>query len=368
MRILFKEPRLTVRSQMHKLCLHYGPPTASIPIHATPAADATCPSSSLIPTLQTFHCLPPPSALSGADVESHLRVLGFGYRAKYLHRTAALLSSYPSDWLDSLRNPESPAYTCPTPSKTRSAPASNSSTDPIPPEGRPGYRAAHSALLDLQGVGPKVADCVCLMGLGWGEAVPVDTHVWAIAQRDYRFRAGGAKGKGVGTLTKALYDAVGDHFRGLWGKEAGWAHSVLFTADLRAFSVQEKREEVQVVKGEEIIVKLEEEQGAREEKKQEGVTPPATPLTVSKAGVKRKRNIGREVVKEEVVRVVAAGPWGSTKDGKAKAKELVDEDRKGERRVKKAKEQKDTVVRKENRMGVRSSLRVSLRESVEGKA
>ena len=42
--------------------------------------------------------------------------------------------------------------------------------------GRKGYRTAHEELLALQGVGPKVADCVCLMGLGWGEAVPVDTH------------------------------------------------------------------------------------------------------------------------------------------------------------------------------------------------
>lgn len=29
---------------------------------------------------------------------------------------------------------------------------------------------------------------------------------------------------------------MGNHFRKLWGKEAGWAHSVLFTADLRSFS------------------------------------------------------------------------------------------------------------------------------------
>lgn len=37
-------------------------------------------------------------------------------------------------------------------------------------------------------------------------------------------------------MTRATYDAVGAHFRKLWGKEAGWAHSVLFTADLRSFS------------------------------------------------------------------------------------------------------------------------------------
>lgn len=37
-------------------------------------------------------------------------------------------------------------------------------------------------------------------------------------------------------MTKATYDAVGNHFRKLWGKDAGWAHSVLFTADLKSFS------------------------------------------------------------------------------------------------------------------------------------
>ena len=55
--------------------------------------------------------------------------------------------------------------------------------------------------------------------------------VWQIAQRDYHFGKGRNR-----SLTKATYDAVADHFRALWGKEAGWAHSVLFTADLRAFS------------------------------------------------------------------------------------------------------------------------------------
>ena len=55
--------------------------------------------------------------------------------------------------------------------------------------------------------------------------------MWQIAQRDYKF----GKGK-HSSLTKATYDAVGDKFRSLWGKEAGWAHSVLFAADLRTFS------------------------------------------------------------------------------------------------------------------------------------
>ncbi|KAI4122634.1 MAG: hypothetical protein LQ338_005698 [Usnochroma carphineum] len=207
--------------QMEKLCVHYGPLVGYI---------GTTP----------YHDMPSPSVLANPKVEGHLRQLGFGYRAKYLYQTAVLISGKPEEgWLESLRNPESPVMG----QKATSAGG-------MQPEGREGYRMAHEQLLALQGVGPKVADCVCLMGLGWGEAVPVDTHgtpdsynarfrsiaeryllVWQIAQRDYKF----GRGK-HNSLTKATYDAVGNRFRSLWGKEAGWAHSVLFTADLRAFS------------------------------------------------------------------------------------------------------------------------------------
>ncbi|KAL9604783.1 MAG: hypothetical protein Q9219_000231 [cf. Caloplaca sp. 3 TL-2023] len=193
---------IRISQMMEKLCIHYGILLGYV--GSTP-----------------YYDMPSPSILADPKVESHLRQLGFGYRAKYLFQTALIVShEHEQGWLDGLRNPESPVL-----GKT-----------PFPagemrPEGREGYRKAHEELLSLQGVGPKVADCVCLMGLGWGEAVPVDTHVWQIAQRDYRF----GKGK-HSSLTKATYDAVGDRFRSLWGKEAGWAHSVLFTADLRAFS------------------------------------------------------------------------------------------------------------------------------------
>ncbi|MCJ1257252.1 8-oxoguanine glycosylase ogg1 [Lignoscripta atroalba] len=192
-----------ISQMMEKLCVHYGPMIGHI--------DA-----------QPFYDMPSPAALTNPEVEAHLRQLGFGYRAKYLYQTAVMVAQKQEGWLDTLRNPESPIL--------GREPAN---AGEMHPGGREGYRRAHEELLALQGVGPKVADCVCLMGLGWGEAVPVDTHVWQIAQRDYKF----GKGKHR-SLTKATYDAIGNHFRSLWGKEAGWAHSVLFTADLRAFSAK----------------------------------------------------------------------------------------------------------------------------------
>ncbi|KIW96237.1 uncharacterized protein Z519_03305 [Cladophialophora bantiana CBS 173.52] len=208
---------IRISQMVDKLCMHYG---------------------TYIGTLdgRPYHDFPEPSALTGKNVESNLRELGFGYRAKYIYQTAKIIADDREvGWLDTLRNPESPAY-----GTTKPSPAGE-----MKPEGRDGYRQAHESLLGLQGVGPKVADCVCLMGLGWGEAVPVDTHVWQIAQRDYKL------GKGKNTsMTKGTYDAVANHFRKIWGKEAGWAHSVLFTADLRTFAERlTTKMEVSVDKG-----------------------------------------------------------------------------------------------------------------------
>ena len=44
---------------------------------------------------------------------------------------------------------------------------------------------AWQSLQQFPGVGGKVADCVCLMGLGHMTAVPVDVHVCRLALRDY---------------------------------------------------------------------------------------------------------------------------------------------------------------------------------------
>ena len=131
---------------VEKLCTHYGPLIGHV-------------------GGQAFHDFPRPERLINPNVETHLRQLGFGYRAKYLWQTAVMVHEKGIEWLDRLRNPESPLLGC-----------GPSYAGPMVEGGREGYRRAHEALLELQGVGPKVADCVCLMGLGWGEAVPVDTH------------------------------------------------------------------------------------------------------------------------------------------------------------------------------------------------
>lgn len=91
-----------------------------------------------------YHDFPPPGKLTGDGVEKMLRELGFGYRARYIAATAKIVDERGVGWLEGLR--------------------------------REGYRDAHEALLELPGVGPKVADCVCLMSLDKAEAVPVDTH------------------------------------------------------------------------------------------------------------------------------------------------------------------------------------------------
>ncbi|XP_076597317.1 N-glycosylase/DNA lyase [Chaetodon auriga] len=148
----------------------------------------------------SYYNFPSLSALADNSVEARLRDLGFGYRARFLQQSAKqILDTHGLQWLQDLR----------------SAP----------------YLQARDALRTLPGVGTKVADCVCLMSLDKAEAVPIDTHVWQIAKRDYNY----ASGNGQKSITDKLHRDIGDFFRKLWGPYAGWAHSVLFCADLKKF-------------------------------------------------------------------------------------------------------------------------------------
>lgn len=96
-----------------------------------------------------------------------------------------------------------------------------------------GTRAAREELLKFVGVGRKVADCILLMSLDKREVVPVDTHVHQIALKHYGFKS---MSRGKATMTPKRYEELNTKFLSIWGDYAGWAHTVLFTADLRSFS------------------------------------------------------------------------------------------------------------------------------------
>ena len=150
-------------------------------------------------TVVDFFAFPSPQALATADI-AELRALGLGYRDKFIKSSAQLvLDLGQEDWLNALR----------------------SLSDPM---------LVQKELMRLAGVGAKVADCVALFSLDQSAAIPVDTHVWDIAVRDYAPGLAAAK-----SLTPAVYEAVGDEFRGRFGEHAGWAHSVLFAGELPDF-------------------------------------------------------------------------------------------------------------------------------------
>ena len=78
------------------------------------------------------------------------------------------------------------------------------------------YEEAMEVLLDLPGVGPKVADCFWLYGLGGLEAAPVDVWIHRVVTRLY-FR-----GRKVSRLKTAKF------LRDRFGEWAGYAQLYLF--------------------------------------------------------------------------------------------------------------------------------------------
>ncbi|CAH1116988.1 unnamed protein product [Phaedon cochleariae] len=146
-----------------------------------------------------YHSFPNVETLAGKSVEEKLKSNGFGYRAKYISKSAEfIVNEGGKEWLDELKNMN--------------------------------YPDAKKSLMVLTGIGAKVADCICLMSLGHLESIPVDTHVYQIAKRFYMPKLANNK-----TVTDKIYNEIGDHFRKLYGPLAGWAHTVLFCADLKKF-------------------------------------------------------------------------------------------------------------------------------------
>jgi N-glycosylase/DNA lyase len=99
-------------------------------------------------------------------------------------------------------------------------------------------------LIQFSGIGRKVADCIALFSLRQDDAIPVDTHVWNIALRDYANDEEDVASKESSpvvslrmakSLTPTVYQRVGDIFRKRFPNKSGWAHSLLFVAELPSF-------------------------------------------------------------------------------------------------------------------------------------
>ena len=319
--------------------LQYKPPVDTVFLPTPASADKV--TSLDREERHDLYAFPTVEALATAS-EEDLRALGMGYRARFIIESAKIVQQKAADlaskeedcskggpWFAHLRSvaagaeiPALPQNTSPakkpkTQKTTTTAPVASvkvevkeehtenieqqTPTTAVETEqARRGRLYVQQQLMGLPGVGRKVADCVALFSLDQTAAVPVDTHVWNIAIRDYAphlrrsflqqaennqtvvgegvmASPSGKKSKrnaqedspfpisppastsatvkspvlssSVGrrsrtedietkSLTPAVYEMVGDVFRAHFGVHTGWAHSVLFAAELAEFRAQ----------------------------------------------------------------------------------------------------------------------------------
>ena len=149
----------------------------------------TPPQASEIEVAASFFSVDQIASLS----EAELRQEGFGYRARTIPKVAEALTASLADLK------------------------------------RAGYPDARSHLIDLPGIGPKLADCICLFAFDHQEAVPIDTHIWQQLTKIYYPDWQGT------ALTKAKYDYAAEAFRDRFGNLAGAAHQFLFVENMTSY-------------------------------------------------------------------------------------------------------------------------------------
>lgn len=130
---------------------------------------------------QIFYAYPEPAVLAAAGEEA-LRECALGYRSKSLHLAARALTQGQVD-LDRIEADEN-------------------------------LEAARGALMQLHGVGEKIANCSLLFGAGRWQAFPIDVWIERILREHYRKRVKGPKLQAWATR----------HF----GPNAGYAQQYLF--------------------------------------------------------------------------------------------------------------------------------------------
>lgn len=139
---------------------------------------------------EDFFAFPAAASLANASVDVLSKDCGLGWRGSNLRQVAREVAARPEGWPEQLR---------------------------MQP-----YREARASLMELRGIGSKIADCVCLFSLEKDEAVPVDTHIWAVAKEIFQCEIP------TKTLTPSTYEAVASLFVQRYGAHAGWAQEYLY--------------------------------------------------------------------------------------------------------------------------------------------
>jgi N-glycosylase/DNA lyase len=146
---------------------------------------------------QSFYGFPKPERLAKTELQD-LAACGLGYRAKYVLKTANLICDGTLD-LERL--------------KKRS------------------YAKAKRELMNLPGVGPKVADCVLLFSLEKLEAFPVDVWIKRTVLEYYAQHLPTEFVKKIsaqGSLSTSAYERLSSFGREYFGKYAGYAQEYLY--------------------------------------------------------------------------------------------------------------------------------------------
>jgi len=155
----------------------------------------------------THFGFPPFSAIARASVQQ-LKDCKLGFRAKNLLAAARMIDDGTINWSKISVGAASPPR----------------STDPVAPTSLSGllqprcdYETAMAELLNLPGVGEKIASCVLLFSCGFDQAFPIDVWIERALRRLYFARKHNVTHRQLREFTRT-------HF----GPYAGWAQQYLF--------------------------------------------------------------------------------------------------------------------------------------------
>lgn len=136
-----------------------------------------------LPDGSAHHLFPSPGTIATLNEDELDAKTGMGYRAKYLIAASKMVADGDIDFRELDRLP---------------------------------YEAAKERLMEVPGIGPKVADCFLLYGLGKTHAAPVDVWIHRLVTKQYF---------GGGKVSKKR---VGEFLRSRYGEWAGYAQLYLF--------------------------------------------------------------------------------------------------------------------------------------------